>query len=73
MENEDKKELRRSRGPGAIFGICEGIAEWMDVYPLPLRLLFLVIYFGAPYGFWALIIYLFIGFAVMKPPVEVEE
>ena len=50
----DKKRLYRTEGRNkTLFGVCGGIAEYFDVDPTVVRVLWVLAAFCASIGFWA--------------------
>jgi phage shock protein PspC (stress-responsive transcriptional regulator) len=50
------KKLYRSRTDRKIFGVCGGLAKYMDVDPTIIRVVAVVSLFVASLGFWIYII-----------------
>jgi phage shock protein C len=56
MASEPKK-LYRSRTSRMLAGVCGGLAEYLNIDPLVVRLIFVVAaIFGVSIGFWAYVI-----------------
>ncbi|MGM0419443.1 MAG: PspC domain-containing protein [Bacillota bacterium] len=53
---EDRKKLYRSRQERIIAGVCGGIANYFQVDPVLIRLLFILLFFGAGSGLLAYIV-----------------
>lgn len=50
----DKKRLYRTEGNNKmLFGVCAGIAEYFDIDPTVVRVLWVLAFFCASVGFWA--------------------
>ena len=65
MASEPKK-LYRSRSSRMISGVCGGLAEYMNIDPLVVRLVFVITaIFGASIGFW---VYIIVWIAVPEQP-----
>ena len=65
MASEPKK-LYRSRSSRMISGVCGGLAEYMNIDPLVVRLIFVITaIFGASIGFW---VYIIMWIAVPEQP-----
>ncbi len=65
MASEPKK-LYRSRSSRMISGVCGGLAEYMNIDPLVVRLVFVITaIFGASIGFW---VYIIMWIAVPEQP-----
>ncbi len=45
MANKKKKRLYRSEEGSKIFGVCEGIAEYFDIDPTIIRIIWLILVF----------------------------
>lgn len=55
------KRLYRTEGPYKIlFGVCGGIAEYFDIDPTLVRVLWVILFFMGSLGFWAYLICAFI-------------
>ena len=61
------KKLYRSRTDRKIWGVCGGLAKYLDVDPTVIRLIFIVSLLCGTLGFWAYIIIAIIA------PLESEE
>ncbi|MBO4488627.1 MAG: PspC domain-containing protein [Bacteroidales bacterium] len=59
------KKLYLSQTDKKIAGVCGGIAEYLDVDPTVIRILFLIALFCASFGFWA---YIIVWIAAPKGP-----
>ena len=67
MASEPKK-LYRSRSNRMLAGVAGGAAEYFNIDPLVIRLIFvLTAIFGASLGFW---VYVIMWIAVPEKPVE---
>ena len=65
MASEPKK-LYRSRSSRMISGVCGGLAEYMNIDPVVVRLIFVITaIFGASIGFW---VYIIMWIAVPEQP-----
>jgi phage shock protein C len=65
MASEPKK-LYRSRSSRMISGVCGGLAEYMNIDPVVVRLVFVITaIFGASIGFW---VYIIMWIAVPEQP-----
>ena len=65
MASEPKK-LYRSRSSRMISGVCGGLAEYMNLDPVVVRLIFVITaIFGASIGFW---VYIIMWIAVPEQP-----
>ncbi len=53
---EDRKKLYRSIDERILGGVCGGIAEYFKVDPVLVRIIFIVLFFGAGSGLLAYII-----------------
>jgi phage shock protein PspC (stress-responsive transcriptional regulator) len=58
--NKDMKKLYRSRDHRIIGGVCGGIAEYFEVDPTLIRIIFLILSFGMGSGFLIYIVLLLI-------------
>lgn len=56
MENNGYRRLMRSTTNRRIAGVCGGIAKYLNVDPVVVRILFLVALLCGSLGFWAYII-----------------
>lgn len=56
MENNGYRRLMRSTTDRRIAGVCGGIAKYLNVDPVVVRILFLVALLCGSLGFWAYII-----------------
>lgn len=66
MASEPKK-LYRSKGSRMISGVCGGLAEYLNIDPTVVRLIFVITaIFGASIGFW---VYIIMWIAVPEQPV----
>ena len=50
------KKLYRSKTDRMLGGVCGGLADYLGVDPIIFRFLFVVLVFGADFGFWAYIL-----------------
>jgi phage shock protein C len=65
MASEPKK-LYRSRSRRMISGVCGGLAEYLNIDPVVVRLIFVITaIFGASIGFW---VYIIMWIAVPEQP-----
>lgn len=64
MVNKERRGLYRSR-EGAIFGVCKGIAEYLDVSIFWTRVLVVVAFFIS--GLWPTAVLYVVGALLMKP------
>lgn len=53
---EARKKLYRSRDERIVGGVCGGIAEYFKVDPVLVRIIFILLFFGAGTGLLAYII-----------------
>lgn len=59
----EKKRIYRTEGPQAkLFGVCGGVAEYLDVDPTLIRLLWVVATFCASVGLW-----IYLAWALIAP------
>jgi len=68
MAKEDSKEIRRvyrSRKNKLLGGVCSGIAEYFEIDPVLVRLLFVLLFFM---GFAGIIIYLVAWLLIPENP-----
>lgn len=56
MENGNYKRLFRSTTDRRIAGVCGGLAQYLNIDPTVVRILFLISLFFGGLGFWAYII-----------------
>ena len=56
MSNGNSKRLYRSRDDRMIAGVCAGLAEYIDIDPTIIRLLFVLGLFAGGATFWAYIV-----------------
>ena len=56
MSNENSRRLYRSRDDRMIAGVCAGLAEYMDIDPTIVRLLFALGLFAGGATFWAYLV-----------------
>ena len=56
MSNGNTKRLNRSRDDRMIAGVCAGLAEYIDIDPTIVRLLFVLGLFAGGATFWAYIV-----------------
>ncbi|MDP2965535.1 MAG: PspC domain-containing protein [Pelolinea sp.] len=56
MSDNNVKRLYRSRDNRMISGVCAGLAEYMDVDPTIVRLLFVLGLFAGGATFWAYLV-----------------
>ncbi len=67
MASEPKK-LYRSRNSRMISGVCGGLAEYLNIDPVVVRLIFVITaIFGASIGFW---VYIIMWIAVPEQPAQ---
>ena len=59
------KKLYLSQTDKKIAGVCGGIAEYLDIDPTVVRIIFLVALICASFGFWA---YIIVWIAAPKGP-----
>ena len=59
------KKLYLSQTDKKIAGVCGGIAEYLEVDPTVIRIIFLIALFCASFGFWA---YIIVWIAAPKGP-----
>ncbi len=64
MVNKERRGLYRSR-EGAVFGVCKGIAEYLDVSVFWTRVLVVVAFFIS--GLWPTAVLYVVGALLMKP------
>lgn len=73
-EGTERKGLYRSRD-GAIFGVCKGVANYMDVSVFWMRALLVFIFFIS--GIWPVVLLYILAALLMKPepvlPLKTEE
>lgn len=50
------KKLTRSISDRKIAGVCGGLAQYLDVDPTVVRIIFLIALLGGSIGFWAYLI-----------------
>jgi len=60
MSNNDVKRIYRSRDNRMIAGVCAGLAEYVDIDPTIVRLLFVLGLFAGGATFWAYLIMIFV-------------
>ena len=56
MSNGDTKRLYRSKDDRMIAGVCAGLAEYIDIDPTIVRLLFVLGLFAGGATFWAYLV-----------------
>ncbi len=56
MSDNNVKRLYRSRDNRMISGVCAGLAEYMDIDPTIVRLLFVIGLFAGGATFWAYLV-----------------
>lgn len=56
MENKDRKRLYRVEKGAKIFGVCGGIAEYFDVDPTLIRVIWMILSFAFGTGILAYIL-----------------
>jgi phage shock protein C len=56
MPDNNPKRLYRSRDNRMISGVCAGLAEYLDVDPTIIRLLFVLGLFASGATFWAYLV-----------------
>lgn len=56
MSNGNTKRLYRSRDDRMIAGVCAGLAEYIDIDPTIVRLLFVLGLFAGGATFWAYLV-----------------
>ena len=56
MSNNDVKRIYRSRNNRMIAGVCAGLAEYVDIDPTIVRLLFVLGLFAGGATFWAYLV-----------------
>lgn len=56
MDNNGYKKLTRSTSDRRIAGVCGGLAEYLNVDPTVVRIIFLLALICGTLGFWAYII-----------------
>ena len=56
MPNENTKRLYRSEDDRMIAGVCAGLAEYVDIDPTIVRLLFVLGLFAGGATFWAYLV-----------------
>jgi len=56
MANENTKRLHRSEDDRMIAGVCAGLAEYIDIDPTIVRLLFVLGLFVGGATFWAYLV-----------------
>ena len=57
------KKLYKSTSDKKLFGVCGGIAEYFDIDPIIIRIIFIVLLFGYGSG---LLVYLLLAFLLPK-------
>ena len=62
-----EKRLYKARGHRMVAGVCGGIAEYFNIDPTIVRLLFVLFCFGAGSG---LLAYIIAAVIMPEPPVE---
>jgi phage shock protein C len=60
MSNNNVKRLYRSKDNRMIAGICAGLAEYVDIDPTIVRLLFVLGLFAGGATFWAYLVMMLI-------------
>ncbi len=63
MENNNYRKFTRSSTESRIAGVCGGIAQYLNVDPLVVRIIFAIAFLCGSFGFWA---YLIIWIAAPK-------
>ncbi len=63
-KKKEKKVLRRTKG--LALGVCDGLAEYLDVSTIPMRCVFIAFWVVQPIIAW--VVYLIIGFGLMGAP-----
>jgi len=56
MANENTKRLHRSEDDRMVAGVCAGLAEYIDIDPTIVRLLFVLGLFVGGATFWAYLV-----------------
>jgi len=56
MSDENTKRLYRSRDDRMISGVCAGLAEYIDIDPTVVRLVFVLGMFAGLATFWAYLV-----------------
>ena len=56
MENPTYRRLYRSTTDRRIAGVCGGLAEYLNIDPTVVRILFLVALISGTFGFWVYLI-----------------
>ncbi len=56
MDNNGYKKLTRSTSDRRIAGVCGGLAEYLNIDPTVVRIIFLLALICGTLGFWAYII-----------------
>jgi phage shock protein C len=60
MSNENVKRLYRARDDRMIAGVCAGLAQYLDVDPTIVRLLFVLGFVAGGATFWAYLVMMLI-------------
>ncbi len=60
MSDENMKRLYRSRNERMIAGVCAGLAEYLDIDPTIVRLLFVLGFVAGGATFWAYLVMMLI-------------
>jgi len=67
------KKLYRSRTNVMIAGVCSGLADYIDIDPTAVRLVFLLFLFAGLGGFWLyIILWIIMPFEPDQPGVDIE-
>ena len=56
MDNNNYVRLTRSTTDRRIAGVCGGIAKYLNIDPVVVRIIFLIAFFCGSFGFWAYLI-----------------
>ena len=60
MSNDNVKRLYRSRNERMIAGVCAGLADYLDIDPTVVRLLFVLGFVAGGATFWAYLVMMLI-------------
>lgn len=66
---EEQKQLRRSRSDRMIAGVCGGLADYFDMDPTVVRLIFVALFV---FGFSGGLVYLILLLVVPEEPADVD-
>ena len=56
MENNNYRRLMRSTTDRRIAGVCGGVAKYLNIDPIVVRIIFLIALLCGSFGFWAYLI-----------------